>query len=74
MHDLPEPVVRFDCPKCGKEVRARRRKKDGQLFLGCTGYPECNWVGDYDLRVQVLARYAYELLAKHHPEEIEGDA
>jgi DNA topoisomerase-3 len=28
------------CPECGKNLR-RIKKKDGEHFWGCTGYPEC---------------------------------
>lgn len=29
------------CPKCGKDIVARKSKK-GRVFFGCSGYPECN--------------------------------
>lgn len=29
------------CPKCGKDIVARKSKK-GRMFFGCSGYPECN--------------------------------
>jgi DNA topoisomerase-1 len=31
------------CPKCGKNVYARKSKK-GRVFYGCSGYPECDYV------------------------------
>lgn len=39
-----KPIVQtvgVKCPKCGKDIVARRSKK-GKLFYGCNGYPECN--------------------------------
>ncbi len=39
-----KPVVRsidVKCPKCGKDIVARRSKK-GRVFYGCSGYPECD--------------------------------
>ena len=37
---LPE-VTDAVCDLCGKPMTARRRKRDGSAFLGCTGYPKC---------------------------------
>ena len=37
---LPE-VTDAVCDQCGKPMTARRRKRDGSAFLGCTGYPKC---------------------------------
>jgi DNA topoisomerase-1 len=31
------------CPKCGKEIVARKSKK-GKIFYGCSGYPACDQV------------------------------
>lgn len=31
----------LNCPKCGRRLQIKRRRKDGRNFLGCTGYPEC---------------------------------
>ena len=30
------------CPKCGKEILIRK-SKTGKRFIGCSGYPECNF-------------------------------
>ncbi len=38
-----KPIVQsinVSCPKCGKDIVARRSKK-GRIFYGCSGYPEC---------------------------------
>lgn len=38
-----KPIVQsidVKCPKCGKDIVARRSKK-GRLFYGCSGYPDC---------------------------------
>ncbi|MEN9358739.1 MAG: hypothetical protein RL095_274 [Verrucomicrobiota bacterium] len=34
------------CPKCSKPLVERKRKSDGQAFLGCTGFPSCRYVRD----------------------------
>src|SRR5262249_30634526 len=31
------------CPQCGKALVVRYSKKSGSRFLGCSGYPECNY-------------------------------
>ncbi|OAI47767.1 DNA topoisomerase I [Planctomycetaceae bacterium SCGC AG-212-F19] len=31
------------CPKCGKPLKKRFSKKNGTSFLGCSGYPECDF-------------------------------
>ncbi len=31
------------CPKCGKEIVAKRSKK-GKTFYGCSGYPDCDQI------------------------------
>jgi len=38
-----KPIVQsinVSCPKCGKDIVARRSKK-GRIFYGCSGYPDC---------------------------------
>jgi DNA topoisomerase-1 len=32
------------CPQCGKPLVVRYSKKRGSKFLGCSGYPECNYI------------------------------
>lgn len=47
-----------DCPMCRRPL-ARRKRKDGTgEFLGCTGYPRCDFVESVDLN---LARIEREL-------------
>ena len=31
------------CPRCGERLVERRNRKNGQVFLGCSGYPECRY-------------------------------
>lgn len=45
---IEKPVAK--CPKCGKDVYARKSKK-GNLFYGCSGYPECDFVS-WDLPLE----------------------
>ncbi len=45
---IEKPVVK--CPKCGKDVYARKSKK-GNLFYGCSGYPDCDFVS-WDLPLE----------------------
>jgi four helix bundle suffix protein len=40
-----------ECPECGKPMRRRKAKNGshaGQLFWGCTGYPECKGVREVE--------------------------
>jgi len=48
------------CPKCGKQV-AKRLGRNG-YFIGCTGYPECNYTRNVD----------DEAGASNEPEIVEG--
>jgi len=47
--DVERPGVELldeDCPKCGKKV-AKRLGRNG-YFVGCTGYPECDYTRNVD--------------------------
>lgn len=37
-------TVQRTCPYCGKELVERHRKSDGGTFIGCSGYPDCNYI------------------------------
>jgi DNA topoisomerase-1 len=39
-----KPVPLAICPKCGGDVVARKAKKRGKEFYGCTNYPECDFL------------------------------
>jgi len=41
---LPEDLKQRTCPKCGRPLELRISEKG--RFLGCTGYPECNYILD----------------------------
>ena len=32
------------CPFCGKPLVERRRADDGGVFIGCSGYPACDYI------------------------------
>lgn len=36
----------YNCPKCGKKLIYKKSKK-GLRFLGCSGYPECDFASMY---------------------------
>ncbi len=44
---LPEHIRNMDCPKCGKEVTVKHARKGNGRFIGCTGYPECDYIAPY---------------------------
>lgn len=60
---VPLAVVEA-CPACGERLRVRRRKADGEPFLGCVGWPSCDYTADYDTRHQRLAARVLDLEAQ----------
>lgn len=36
------------CPLCSGTLVLRRRQRDQNPFLGCTNYPQCRFIADYD--------------------------
>lgn len=36
------------CPLCSGTLVLRRRQRDQNPFLGCTNYPDCRFIADYD--------------------------
>jgi len=44
-----------ECPECGAGLRIRRRRRDGERFLGCRRYPGCRYATDYDAVLGGLA-------------------
>lgn len=36
------------CPQCGAPTRLRKARKDNKPFWGCTGYPACRGVVDFE--------------------------
>jgi len=51
----PVVSVSYGCPNCGDDVSVRRRRADGQPFLGCDGYPSCRWTAPFSEAHQALA-------------------
>jgi len=43
------------CPQCGKPLVVRYNRKRGSKFLGCSGYPECNYIKPAEGEDQVEA-------------------
>lgn len=33
----------YSCPECGAPLKARRNRKNNELFAGCVKYPECRY-------------------------------
>jgi restriction system protein len=38
-------VVRRICPRCDSGLVARKNRKTGEDFLGCSSYPKCRYIG-----------------------------
>lgn len=54
--DVTHEQLDEDCPKCGKKLSVRLGKRG--RFIGCTGYPECDYtrnVGDTETESQAQA-------------------
>lgn len=58
-----------DCPDCGRgRLRVCSNKKSGSKFVGCSRFPSCKYVDDFDEYVQMLAaelKYAHEVIAAY---------
>lgn len=51
--DVTQEVLAEKCPKCGKNLTLRLGKKG--KFIGCSGYPECDYTANVDKEKQVVA-------------------
>jgi len=38
-------MVRRICPRCDSDLVARKNRKTGEDFLGCSSYPKCRYIG-----------------------------
>lgn len=38
----------LECPKCGARMESRKNRSTGQLFWGCTRYPQCKGTRNTD--------------------------
>jgi ssDNA-binding Zn-finger/Zn-ribbon topoisomerase 1 len=45
-------IIYGNCPRCGCNLVKRSRRSDGNLFVGCSGYPNCKFVCDYNSLVE----------------------
>lgn len=57
------------CPKCGGELRTRRRKDGSGEFVACSGYPECKFTCNVEEAPGVPTEYDSEVDAGR----LEGD-
>lgn len=44
--DVTQEILDEDCPKCGKKLSSRLGRSG--RFIGCTGYPECDYTRNID--------------------------
>ncbi|MDR2392636.1 MAG: type I DNA topoisomerase [Treponema sp.] len=44
-HTKSVPLAK--CPRCSGDIVARRTKKRGKEFYGCTNYPECDFISHF---------------------------
>lgn len=45
-------IIYGNCPRCGCGLVKRSRRSDGNPFVGCSGYPNCKFVCDYNSLVK----------------------
>ncbi|EKD45777.1 MAG: hypothetical protein ACD_69C00140G0002, partial [uncultured bacterium] len=50
--DVTQEVLEEKCPKCGKPLILRLGKKG--RFIGCSGYPECDYTANVDKEKNVI--------------------
>jgi DNA topoisomerase I len=50
--DVTQEVLDEKCPKCGKTLTLRLGKKG--RFIGCSGYPECDYTANVDKEKNVI--------------------
>jgi DNA topoisomerase-1 len=58
--DVTQELLDEDCPKCGKKLSSRLGRSG--RFIGCTGYPECDYTRNID----------GEETSNNEPEVVEG--
>jgi len=44
LKDRHDVTAGSDCPRCDGKLVVRKRRSDGQEFLGCNGFPKCRFV------------------------------
>lgn len=66
------PVYAAVCPECGKGLRLRSRRRDDHQFVGCSGWPDCNFACDLlpgpDPFREELGDALRRLVARWHPD------
>jgi DNA topoisomerase I len=51
--DVTQQVLEENCPKCGKSLVSRLGRRG--RFIGCTGYPECDYTRDLEGKTEPAA-------------------
>jgi DNA topoisomerase-1 len=51
--DVTQQVLEENCPKCGKSLVSRLGRRG--RFIGCTGYPECDYTRDLEDKTEPAA-------------------
>lgn len=41
-------IITDECPKCGEVLVVKVNRKNGQYFIGCSGWPDCEFTSRYD--------------------------
>jgi ssDNA-binding Zn-finger/Zn-ribbon topoisomerase 1 len=53
--------ISANCPLCSSPLRLRANRRDGDLFVGCSGFPRCRFAEPFDAMTHALAERIVDL-------------
>jgi ssDNA-binding Zn-finger/Zn-ribbon topoisomerase 1 len=51
---MPDTRLSTTCPRCQSPLEVHRNRKTGELFLGCSRYPQCRFSEPYETGLATL--------------------
>lgn len=62
--DYEERIAAYKCPNCNGKLIERNQKSTGQIFLGCSNFPNCDFTCKYEepYRMDNLANYEKKIV------------
>lgn len=67
--DANLPIKGVKCPRCSRTMVKRYSKRTGKPFLGCSGYPSCDYLDYWRPELNTLTWSSY--WATHDPDKEE---
>jgi len=52
--ETPPLALTAICPLCGSALVVRKARRDQSKYIGCTKYPHCTYVSEYDELIHLL--------------------